>query len=268
MRKSVSGLYREIEDAQIQFRFGLQCHGCPVLRSSDENPNDGEYFFSWAYLTFFMLSRWGSKCKVASESFLHVPRSFGPLSPSRIRTVTCLFPSDYRSILFAGRDVTFKPNRRIFKRSTPRSLQHDLKNRYQVCLAAYLSRSLGFSAVHEVSSCCNHLFKTITSKQFTRNACLTSRNPFPQATPLTFEDILPAREFPAFHSSRISLPPRRRAYQRWLIRKSSFLFGIGLETIKLANDRERRTHNKVRVRAAVPPGQGGPALTESTRDTT
>jgi hypothetical protein len=67
---------------------------------------DGEYFFSWAYLTFFMLSRWGSKCKVASESFLHVPRSFGPLSPSRIRTVTCLFPSDYRSILFAGRDMS------------------------------------------------------------------------------------------------------------------------------------------------------------------
>jgi len=69
------------------------------------------------------------------------------------------------------RYVTFKPNRRIFKRSTPRSLQHDLKNCYQVCLAAYLSHSLGFSAVHEVSSCCNHLFKTITSKQFTRNAC-------------------------------------------------------------------------------------------------
>jgi hypothetical protein len=107
MRKSVSGLYREIEDAQIQFRFGLQCHGCPVLRSSDEKPNDGEYFFSWAYLTFFMLSRWGSKCKVASESFLHVPRSFGPLSPSRIRTVTCLFSSDYRSVLFAGHDMSY-----------------------------------------------------------------------------------------------------------------------------------------------------------------
>jgi hypothetical protein len=55
MRKSVSGLYREIEDAQIQFQFDLQCHGCPVLRSSDEGLDDGEYFFSWAYLTSFML---------------------------------------------------------------------------------------------------------------------------------------------------------------------------------------------------------------------
>jgi hypothetical protein len=26
-----------------------------VLRSSDEGLVDGEYFFSWAYLTFFML---------------------------------------------------------------------------------------------------------------------------------------------------------------------------------------------------------------------
>jgi hypothetical protein len=94
---------------------------------------------------------------------------------------------------------------------------------------------------------------------------LTSRNPFPHTTPLTFEDILPARQFPAFHSSRISLPPRRRGYQRWLISKSSFLFGIGLENIELANGHDRRTHNK--VRAAVPPGQGGPALTESTRIT-
>jgi hypothetical protein len=46
-----------------------------------------------------------------------------------------------------------------------------LKNRYQVCLAAYLSHSLGFSAVHEVSSYCNNLFQAITSKQFTRNTC-------------------------------------------------------------------------------------------------
>jgi hypothetical protein len=28
MRKSVSGLYREIEDKQIHFDFDLQCHGC------------------------------------------------------------------------------------------------------------------------------------------------------------------------------------------------------------------------------------------------
>jgi len=172
MRKSVSGLYREIEDAQIQFRFGLQCHGCPVLRSSDENPNDGEYFFSWAYLTFFMLSRWGSKCKVASESFLHVPPLLWTVIPLKDQDSHLPFPFGLQIYsLCRTRYVTFKPNRRIFKRSTPRSLQHDLKNRYQVCLAAYLSHSLGFSAVHEVSSCCNHLFKTITSKQFTRNAC-------------------------------------------------------------------------------------------------
>jgi hypothetical protein len=73
--------------------------------------------------------------------------------------------------LCRARYVTFKSNRHIFKRSTPRSLQHDLKNRHQVCLAAYLSHSLGFFAGHEVSSCCNNLFKAITSKQITRNAC-------------------------------------------------------------------------------------------------
>jgi len=73
--------------------------------------------------------------------------------------------------LCRARYVTFKSNRHIFKRSTPRPLQRDLKNRYQVCLAAYLSHSLGFSAVHEVSSYCNNLFKAMTSKQLTRNAC-------------------------------------------------------------------------------------------------
>jgi hypothetical protein len=34
------------------------------------------------------------------------PRSFGPLSPSRIRTITCLFSSDYRSVLFAWHDMS------------------------------------------------------------------------------------------------------------------------------------------------------------------
>jgi hypothetical protein len=90
MRKSVSGLYREIEEAQFHFYFDLQWHRCTVLRSSDEGPNDGEYFFSWAYLTCLMLSRW-ARMQRSIRALSACPRSFGQFIPPRSGQSPALF---------------------------------------------------------------------------------------------------------------------------------------------------------------------------------
>jgi hypothetical protein len=167
--------------------------------------------------------------------------------------------------LCRARYVTFKPNRRIFKRSTPRSLQHDLKNRYQVCLAAYLSHSLGFSAVHEVSSCCNHLFKAMTSKQLTRNACPHLQQPNSSHYTLDLREHPPCQTVSGLSFQQKQFAAQKKRLPAVAYQQVKLSLGIGLENIELANGHERRTPNK--VRAAVPPGQGGPALTESTRNT-